>query len=443
MIPKRKVTRQRVQPVKPLFDPGEFYQSFFDETVVQKRLAELEAFKMDEIQSKRGWWGWELPECSWSSHWKPSITVSNYRCWPAEARGWILQVLDQSGNHTCILRKKALREMPQDEWDELMKVIDKIKNDYPMLDESDHSEVESEAQDEEWRETYREEFQKLMSEKFEGVFTTMQNGDRIEQKFVDLINDDKLTDRFFYDYMQNRWRGEEWTEDQSGDWSIDVSDIVDGIATQDIVDYVYPEDPRQLKFKFMNPQAEALAKKMLDDDLMVMIEAPLAQRIVDILLEDKGPHKYSCVMINLPEELSQEIIAWGRLQVKDEDVFVDEKGGMGREDEPHVTVLYGLFDEKPPDMLLQVFEHTAPFDIKLGAVKIFRNGTYDVVVLEVTSPFLHAFNRNICSVVDYENDYPTYVPHVTICYCKPGTCDRLEGINPFDNYGGKDVQQMR
>lgn len=433
MTPARKVRRTRVQPVKPLFDPAKFYTSFFDETVVQKRLAELEAFKMDEIQSKRGWYGWELPDCSWSSSWKPSIAVSNYRCWPAEARGWILQVLDQSGNHTCILRKKALREMPEDEWKKLMKTIDKLKNDYPMLDDSDHSEVESEGQDEEWNDTYREEFQKLMSEKFDGVFSTMHNGDRIEQKFIDLINDDQLTDRFFYDYMRERWRGEEWTEDQSGDWSIDVSDIVDGIETQDIVDYVYPEDPRQLKFKFMHPQAEALVRKMLDDDLMVMVESPTAQRIVDILLEDKGPHKYSCVMINLPEELSQEIIAWGRLQVKDEDVFVDEKGGCGREEEPHVTVLYGLLDEKPSDMLLQVFEHTAPFDIKLGPCSLFRNGEYDVLKMEVISPFLHALNRNVCSVVAYENDYPDYKPHVTIAYVKPGTADRLEGATPWDD----------
>lgn len=417
-----------------MFDPAKFYQSFFDETVIKQRMAQLTQYGMEEILSKRGWYGYELPDCSWEDHWKPSIAVSNYRCWPAEARGWIVQVLDESGNHTCILRRKAVHEMPQDEWDELMKSVKKLKEDYPLLDESDHREVETEGQDEAWREDYREEFQKLLAEKFDGVFATMHHGDRIEDKFSQMVTDPKLTDAFFYDYMRYRWQGDEWTEDQSGDWSIDVSDIVNGIDTSDIVNYVYPEDPRQLKFKFtFTRQAEAIVRKMLDDDQMVMLESPLAHRIVDILMEDQGPHKYSCVMINLPEELSNEIMAWGKLQVRDEDVFVDEKGGMGREDKPHVTVLYGLFDDKPSDVLLQVFEHTAPFDIKLGAVKIFRNDTYDVVVLEVTSPFLHALNRNIRSVVAYENDYPDYKPHVTIAYVKPGTCDRLEGVTPWDD----------
>ncbi|MGV0949243.1 MAG: 2'-5' RNA ligase family protein [Azonexus sp.] len=418
--------------MKPLFDPAAFYNDFFDETVIQKRMEELKELGMDEeIQSKRGWIGYELPDCSWSESWHPSLDVSNYRCWPAESKGWILQIVDGSGNHTCMLRRKAVREMPTDEWNKLIEVIRKMKEDYPMLCDSTHSDVESEYQDKEWEETYREEFQKALSAKFQGVFTTMQHSDRIEEKFYDLVNSKNLTDSFFFNWMRNA-QGEEWTEARDGDWSLDVDGIVDRIDTHDIVDFVYPEDPRQLKFKFM--QAEAIVRKMLADDLMVMIESPLAHRIVDSLLEDSGPHSKSCVMVNLPEEMANQVMAWGKLQVKDEDIFVDKKGGMGREDEPHVTVLYGLLDEKPTDTVLQVFEHTAPFEIKLGPCSLFKNDdNYDVLKMEVLSPFLHALNRNICSVAAYENDYPDYRPHVTIAYVKPGTCDRLEGASPWDD----------
>lgn len=416
---------------KPLFDPAAFYKSFYDETVVQKRKAELESLKMDEIQSQRGWYGYEMPDSRWSDHWKNTITVSNYRSWPAEARGWIVQVKN-GGDYVCMLRRKAVYEMPEKEWDELMEKARHLKEDYPMLDEMDHSNVEQEYQDREWRETYREEFQRAMHEKFDEVFLTMNHGEEKEAKFQEMLADDKLTDRFFYDYMQDRWDGDEWREEQDGDMHIDVDEIVKGIDTSDISDYLWPEDPRQMQFKFMR-QAESIVRKMLDDDLMVMIESPLAHRIVDELLEDAGPHKYSCVMINLPEELGEQIMAWGRLQIKDEDVFVDEKGGMGREDEPHVTVLYGLLDEKPSDVLLQVFEHTAPFDIKLGPCSLFKKPEYDVIKMEVISPFLHALNSNVRSVVAYENDYPDYKPHVTIAYVKPGTADRLEGASPWDD----------
>lgn len=420
---------------KPKFSPGAFYRDFHDETVVKGRKKELEKLKMDEIQSRRGWIGYELPSCSWHDTWHPSAEVSNYRCWPAEAKGWIVQVIDNNGNHTCMLRRKAVDWMPQKDWETLMNTVEKVLHDYPYLDDSHHSEVESEGQDKEWAETYREEFRKELDEKFKDVLPTLQDGDRIGMKFEQMLYSDSLLDDFFYGFIHNDGRGrydEIWSEAGDGDWSCDVSEVVNGIDTNDIVNYLWPESPLQMKFNF-DPQAESLVSAMLNDDLMVMVEAPLAHRIVDSLLESSGPHDYSCVMINLPEDMANQVMAWGKLHVKDEDVFVDKKGGKGRETEPHVTVLYGLIDENPTDMLKQVFEHTAPFDIKLGVCSLFRNGEYDVLKMAVLSPFLHALNRNVCSVAVHENDYPTYEPHITIAYVKPGTCDRMEGASPWDD----------
>lgn len=417
------------------FNPGAFYRAFHDETVVKTRLAQLAKLKMDEIQSKRGWIGYELPNCSWSESWHPSQEVSNYGCWPDEAPGWIVQVRTHSGNNTCMLRRKAVDYMSEPEWEKLINTVDNLVNSYSSLDDSHHSEVQSEAQSKEWDETYRDEFRKELEEKFNGVLSTLQDGNRIEMKFQQMLDSDSLLDDLFDDFIRNDRRGrydEIWNEADDGDWSCNVSEVVNGMDTGDLVNYLWPESPLQMKFNF-DPQVESIVSAMLHDDLMVMVEAPLAHRIVDSLLEDSGPHSYSCVMINLPEDLANQVMAWGKLNVKDEDVFVDKKGGKGRETEPHVTVLYGLLDENPTDMLTQVFEHTAPFDIKLGACSLFRNGEYDVLKMEVLSPFLHALNRNVCSVAAHENDYPTYLPHVTIAYVKPGTCDRLEGASPWDD----------
>lgn len=432
MKPRRK--KHIAKLVKPLFSPADFYKDFQDVTVAKARLAELEKNKMEEIQSKRGWIGYELPRCSWASHWKPSEAVSNYRSWPGEAPGWIIQVVDGSGYNTCMLRRKAVLEMPGVEWENMMRSVKALRDSYPVLDDSDHYEVQDEAQQAEWAETYREEFRKELSDKFSDVLVTLPYGERIQDKFESMLWDDRLLDKFFHVIVSNDVRGrldELWTEADDGDWSCDVTEVVNSISTQTIVDHVWPEDSRQMKFKFM--RAESLVREMLNDDLMVAVDAPLAHEIVDSLLEDEGPHTYSCVMINLPEDLANQVMAWGKLQVKDEDVVVDEKGGKGRETEPHVTVLYGLLDDKPSDLLEQVFENTAPFDIKLGPCSVFRNDGHDVLKLEVISPFLHALNRNVCSVAAYENDFPDYKPHVTIAYVQPGTADRLEGASPWDD----------
>jgi hypothetical protein len=417
-------------------DPDKLYTSYFNDTTVKVRLAKLKELDMDEMTSSRGWFGYQLPGCSWSEQWRPCSDESNWRSWPAEAPGWIVKCHERASKwqNTCMLRKKAVYEMSEDDWQRLVKRIDYVKNDGYLVDDSDHSEVESEHQDEAWRETYRKAFQDALVAKFDGVFDTLPGnwGRNVALKFIEMVGDDDLTDRFWYDYMRDRWQGGEWDERSDGSMSIDTDEIVRGMSSQDVQNYLWPEDPRQMKFKFM-AAAESLVNALLNDDTVTMIYSPVANRIVKTLLETEGPHDYSCVLINLPEELGEQIMAWGKVQVNDSDIYVDDEGGMGRETEPHVTVLYGLYDREPSDALMEVFERTAKFDIKLGPCSLFRNEGYDVLKISVTSPQLHALNQNVCAVAPYENKYPDYKPHITIAYVKPGTCDRLEGASPFDD----------
>ena len=324
MIPRRK---KHISKPVDLFDPGAFYKDFHNETVVKARLAELEVLEMDEIQSERGWTGYELPECKWSSNWHPSHQVANYRAWPAEAHGWILQV-KYEGNNTCMLRRKAVYEMPEREWEELMNKVRTLKDDYPTLDDDVQSKVESEYKNEEWESYYRGEFQKEMQEKFEDVFTTLEFGEKKQAIFDEMISSKELTDEFFYRHSRRCDDDDWWSEEEGGDWCLSLDKIIDKIDTNDVLMGLremwkdrWPDDPNQLKFPFYDDVVESLVREMLNDDLMVMVDSPLADRIVDSLLEDQGPHSYSCVMINLPEDLANQIMAWGKLQVKDEDVI--------------------------------------------------------------------------------------------------------------------------
>lgn len=275
-----------IPPADPPIDVASFTWDFLKKDIQQSRIEELSKLHMEPIQSSRGWYGYELPFSRWREHNKPTIRVSNYESWPAEAPGWILKV-KSGGDYVAMLRKKALTDMTEEEWKALLGVIKGVLDDYPLLDDSYHSELEQEYQDKAWKAGYREDFQKAMAAKFEEVLTTLYRGDELQAKFDAMIADEGATDKFFHTYMSFHGSGGEWMENDDGSMCLDIDDIVDGIDTPDIVDYLQPEDPRQMKFKFMR-QAEALLAKMLDDDLMCMVESPIAQEIVDTLFEDAG-----------------------------------------------------------------------------------------------------------------------------------------------------------
>lgn len=195
--------------------------------------------------------------------------------------------------------------------------------------------------------------------------------------------------------------------------SVDVDKIVGNLDVPTLVGYLWSEDPHQLRLKLEN----------------------LAESIVSRLLgEDEGSHSYSCVMINLPEELAERIKNWGREQIGDEELYVDAEGGLGREEETHVTVKYGLTAVQPDDRLKAVFNKTAPFEVTLGPCSVFENGEFDVVKLDAHSPYLMALNRDVHAAADAPGDkHPVYQPHVTVAYVKSGLGARLVGSSPFDD----------
>ena len=158
-----------------------------------------------------------------------------------------------------------------------------------------------------------------------------------------------------------------------------------------------------------------------------------AQQIAQVLLEDI--YKLSSTQINLPPDLSNFVQEWGKLNIPDEDLYIDpEDGGMGREDEIHVTLLFGLKTPAPTPVLRKIIESTPQFQIELGAVSLFESEDYDVVKLDVVSPELHALNARIARAVPNEQTFPKYRPHITIAYTKPGSCHHLVGQDPTTGF---------
>ena len=139
-------------------------------------------------------------------------------------------------------------------------------------------------------------------------------------------------------------------------------------------------------------------------------------------------YDYSSVHIDVPDPISKEIIDWGSRKIPDRDLFVAT--GMGRENEMHITVLYGIHAEKP-DEVKDLIVGTKPFPIVLGKLDIFTSADkYDVVVVEAISPELVDLHEKL-KQLDHTNKYPKFRPHVTVAYVKKDRGWSYKGASMF------------
>jgi 2'-5' RNA ligase len=148
-----------------------------------------------------------------------------------------------------------------------------------------------------------------------------------------------------------------------------------------------------------------------------------------LILEGKETHDYSSTQINLPRKISREIIDYAKT------IDQDDLHEKGIEDEPHVTVKYGLHIEEPDDDLLEALEGQGEVTLTLGKMSAFKTEDRDVLKIEVDSPDLHRLNKKIKKAVKCTDTFPKYVPHVTVAYLKPGKSEKYLS----DRFKGKKI----
>ncbi len=112
------------------------------------------------------------------------------------------------------------------------------------------------------------------------------------------------------------------------------------------------------------------------------------------------------------------------------DLYEEEGDGtFGLENEPHVTLLYGLKDSVTPKHVKEILETFTFGPCVLHNASLFEN-EYDVLKFDVKGDNLHKTNEALREL-PYQNDYFDYHPHCTIGYLKKGTgskyCKRMEG----------------
>ncbi len=94
----------------------------------------------------------------------------------------------------------------------------------------------------------------------------------------------------------------------------------------------------------------------------------------------------------------------------------------GRENDPHVTVKYGLHTADPEEVKRALIGH-APVKLKFGKTSLFppnKEDGFEVVKVDIESPDLHALNKKITKSLTNTDTHPEYHPHATIAYVKIG-----------------------
>ncbi|MDB5057253.1 MAG: hypothetical protein JWO59_725 [Chloroflexi bacterium] len=149
-------------------------------------------------------------------------------------------------------------------------------------------------------------------------------------------------------------------------------------------------------------------------------------------------YNYGSTQLDLPS-LKEQIGRFARTIAR------EDLAGKGIEQEPHITVQYGLVhaDEGDQAMLRHICDGFAPMYLGFGPGAFFpasdAGSGFDVLYLPVDSDDLYRLRNAIGQSIDVVNTHDGYTPHVTIAYLKPGTAQKYEGRIVLDTWPGAPV----
>jgi 2'-5' RNA ligase len=145
------------------------------------------------------------------------------------------------------------------------------------------------------------------------------------------------------------------------------------------------------------------------------------------LAKKNGSYDYSWVALILPKDISEKIIKFGE-KIPDRELYTEEDS-HGREDEPHITIKYGILT-KDARKVKKLLEDEKGGKIKLNIISSFENEKYDVLKISIISPALRRLNKKISDNLECHDSFPDYNPHSTIAYLKCGNavkyCDKYK-----------------
>ena len=134
--------------------------------------------------------------------------------------------------------------------------------------------------------------------------------------------------------------------------------------------------------------------------------------------ENGAVHTFGCAMLYFNNPQIKQI----NEQIEVDDIYIDpEDTSYGIEQEPHVTLLYGIHDDEiiPDKVFEKLAECEMPKTLKLENISLFKNDDYDVLKFDIHEDLLNNINKKLCEL-PFSTDFPDYHAHSTIAYLKPG-----------------------
>jgi 2'-5' RNA ligase len=124
---------------------------------------------------------------------------------------------------------------------------------------------------------------------------------------------------------------------------------------------------------------------------------------------------------------------WGKTHVTDDEIYVETGCPLyGRENDIHITALYGI-EDKTPGVIVEAVSGFGEIAFQLKNIDIFPTWKFDVLVIDVVSEDLHKLNQMLCEITQHADCYQKYKPHITVAYVKKGFCRRYQNNKTFKN----------
>jgi 2'-5' RNA ligase len=141
-------------------------------------------------------------------------------------------------------------------------------------------------------------------------------------------------------------------------------------------------------------------------------------------------YDFSSTQIQAPADIARAVKEFSA-GIPDDILHNDGENSKGRENDIHITLLYGLKTKDPEDVR-RVLSRLGPFQVRLGLVTCFMDKPeYDVLKIDAESSQLYQMHYKLRNALKNENKFPTYSPHMTICYLKKGTGLKYLGDETF------------
>lgn len=131
------------------------------------------------------------------------------------------------------------------------------------------------------------------------------------------------------------------------------------------------------------------------------------------------PFEYSSVQINLPPAIAGAILEFAA-RIPDADL-----AEAGRTVQPHLTIKQRLIMNHPRQ-LISLLADEQTFSVTFGRTHRFVTPDHEIVHVDVAGERLYDLHESV-RTLQHGDPHPTYHPHVTIAFVKPGCGAKYDG----------------